>query len=520
MLNTKKLLSKTLSREMGLALLTFFLAFGVTSRSVFGKADHESDDLKPSERKVVPKNSNVAEEGCKINPGDISNFANGESYNFTSVVQLVSNPECTKVGNAISAGEMAMGVKFNRYPFHLDDFSKGYSNLTIDGKRGVESGIQKNMAATLRNNPLSSRELLPILGQLSLLSPKAARSMLAYLITQELISQELDGKQGLIQGRDVATAVDTVSTLKKFGADQPLIIGELAANVEDMATTAQADSLGKVLAGLALAAIEFDEFSPTFNSSANAFKKGVKNSISDYSEDEKGRLLKSGFSVANASTTFNPTIEVGVQDVNEALGLLLEGKALDQTTLKSVWRKVLDVAASSQLYSALAEALALSLTPQVIYLPIQDRQKILACAKLHPTISQVVQEMFLEAFNESRAQLSDRKLKIAQFNERKEKFFDPWISGMLEVDATSIKPEWVKEVLARGMIKDEAIESRFPRFVLSLLNAHENSAKKALLDGGVDSQLASGLTGFRVLWGLSDTYIPALNDWSKRHDEE
>jgi len=484
------------------------------------KPDHESEQGKNSGRKIEPKNPNEREGGCTINNGDISKFANGEAYNFNSVVQLVANPQCSGAHNVIAAREISQGVAFNKTPFHLNDFATGYSNLTIDGKRALESGIKKNVAATLRNNPLSSRELLPILGQLSLLSPKSARSMLAYLITQELVSQELEGKRALLDRKEPGTAIDTISTLKKFGAAEPLISDELAANVEDMASTSQADSLGKVLTGLALAARELEEFSPTFNSSASAFKRGVDKSVESYSDEERGSLLKAGFSAANASTGYSPSIEPGVEDINTALGMLLRGDALADTTLRNVWRNVIEVAAASPSQTALAQALALSLTTEAIYLPKNDRDKLLECGKIHSPVAVAMQEQFIEAWKIARSQLTARKMAVSKFNEQKKKFFEPWVSGMLDFDATSIKPVWVKEIVSRGLVKDEEIENKFPRFVLTLLTVRETASKKMVLEENLESTMASQIVNAVTLWDLTHTFIPALSEWAKKYDEE
>ena len=492
----------------------------VAQNSLAKKTDHESDSEKPTGRKVEPKSPGARSGSCNINVGDISKFANGEAYNFNSVVQLVANPQCSGAHNQIAAREISQGVAFNKTPFHLNDFATNYSNLTIDGKRALENGIKKNVAATLRNNPLSSRELLPILGQLSLLSPKSARSMLAYLITQELVSQELEGKKVLLDQKEPGTAIDTVSTLKKFGADEPLISDELAVSVEEMATTSQADSLSKVLTGLALAAKEIEEFSPTFNSSASAFKRGVDKSVENYSDEERGSLLKAGFSAANASSGYSPSIEAGVEDINIALGLLLRGDALANTTLRNVWRSVVDVTAASPSQTALAQALALSLTTEVIYLSKSDRDKLLDCGKNHPAVAVAMQEQFIEAWKIARSQLTKKKMTVAKFNDQKKKFFEPWITGMLDFDATSIKPAWVQEVVSRGLVKDEDIENKFPRFVLTLLNVRETASKKMVLEDNLESTMASQIVNAVTLWDLTHTFIPALSDWAKKHDEE
>lgn len=486
--------------------------------------EHESElgqSNKNSPRRTVNpgENTNLSDK-CGVTSGDIARFANGESYNFGAVVDLVTSNACAVMSNNIVSNEIAQGVNFNKTPFHLDEFAKGYSNLTIDGKRRVENGIQKNVESALRNNPLSDKEILPVLGQLSLLSPKAARSTLAYLITQELISQELEGRRGLTEGKDLSTAVDTVSTLKKFGADEPLIVAELANRVEEMATTSQADSLGKVLTGLALAAREVDKFSPAFNNSAGAFSRGVKQSVSDYSADEKGALLKAGFSAATASAGYNPSIESGTEEINQALQALLGGQPLSETSLKNVWRKVVEVTSTSPSQTALAQALALSLNSDVIYLSKVDREKMLEVARNHPPVAGAIQDLFLEAWNDSREKVLSGKMKVALFNSHKEKFFSPWVSKVLELEIGAISPAWVKEVVDRGLVKDEEIQNKFPRFVLALLSTHENSTKKMVLDGGLESRMESAITSFNVLWNLSSVYIPALDNWAKKHEED
>jgi hypothetical protein len=489
--------------------------------------EHESEPGKSSKngpnssrRTVNPGESTNTNDKCGVASGDIARFANGESYNFGAVVDLVTSNACAVMSNNIVSNEIAQGVNFNKTPFHLDEFAKGYSNLTIDGKRRVESGIQKNVDSALRNNPLSDKEILPVLGQLSLLSPKAARSTLAYLITQELISQELEGRGGLIEGKDVRTAVDTVSTLKKFGADEPLIVAELANRVEDMATSSQADSLGKVLTGLALAAREVDRFSTAFNSSAGAFNRGVKQSVSEYSSDEKGALLKAGFSAATASVGYNPSIELGAEEINEALKALLGGQPLSETSLRNVWRKVVEVTAASPGQTALAQALALSLNSDVIYLSRVDRDKMLEAARNHPSVAGAIQDLFLEAWNDSRQKVLSGKMKVALFNSNKEKFFSPWVSKILDLEIGAISSAWVKEVVARGLVKDEEIQSKFPKFVLALLGTQENATKKMILEGVLESRMESAVTSFNVLWNLSSVYIPALDNWAKKHEDD
>jgi hypothetical protein len=314
--------------------------------------------------------------------------------------------------------------------------------------------------------------------------------------------------------------VDTISILKRFGAEEPLIVQELSTKVEDMAATSQADSLGKVLTGLALAAREAEQFALAFNDSASAFNRAVKQSDTQYTVDEKNSLLKAGFSVANASVGFSPAIEPGTQEVNEALKVLLRGKALDETILKGVWRKVVDVTSASDSQTALAVALSLSLTPDAIFLPKEDRDKLLSSSKMHAPVAGALQLAFLEAWKESNALVVTKKIKISAFNQKKEKFFEPWVRGLLDLEAINIHPLWLEEVVSKGLVKDEEIQTKFPRLVLSLVLLQDEASKRMTVEQDAENWFTTQMTHFSVNWNLSQLYLPTLEKWAIKHEDE
>lgn len=492
-----------------------------------GSADHENEgELQKnkggfSNRNVDDGSTNLGDGNpCGVSRGDIASFANGERYNFQSVVNFVASPACAVSRSSILGGELSEGVRFNHAPFGFDVMAKGYTGLTAEEKKRIELQINEKMKVQMALNPMSNRELLPVLGQLALLSPKAARSTLAYLITQELVSQNLEGKGGLREGRDISSAVETVSILSRLGANEPLIIQELSERVEEMAATSQADSLGKVLTGLALAAREADQFASAFNSSAGAFSHGVKESIAGYSPDEKSHLLRAGLSAASVSAGYSPAIDPGAQEINEALLTLLEGKGLDQTALKNVWRKVVDVASASPGQTALAQALAISITSEAIFLPKTDREKLLMSAKTHRSVAWAIQKAFLEGWNQSNKDVIRKKMKISEFNNRKSKFFEPWVAGLLELEGASIDPDWLEEIVTKGLVKDSEIQKRFPRLVLATLEKQEELSKSAVVLDNPERWVASHMKSIELLWVLNQIYLPALEKWSKNQGDD
>lgn len=503
-------------------VLLFVFSFNLQAQP----GEHENDpidnrkDNPYSNRKVNPGGQEELDGGCGVERGDIANFANGEKFNFQSVVSYVAKSGCSPQRLPILRQELQEGIRFNHTPFRFDDIAKNYTGLTTEERKRVEYSIYDKMNSQMTLTPMSGKDLLPILGQLALLSPKAARSTLAYIITQELISQEMKGNSSSNGTRDISSNIETVSMLARLGANEPLIIQELSAQVEEMATTSQADSLGKILTGLALAAREADQFATTFNSSAGAFSRAIKDSSENYSAEERSNLLKAGFKIADASAGYSPSIEPGAQEINEALGVLLKGDKLDETVLKNFWRKVVDVTSASSGQTALAQALALSISSDVIFLPKVDREKMLSCAKTHPAVAFAIQRAFLEGWEESNRQVLKKKMRITAFNEKRQKFFEPWVVGLLGLEANLIEPVWLAETVKKGLIKDEDVQTKFPRLVLSLLEKQEQIGKDVLLVERQDRWLASYVNSFDVLWSLNETYLPALEKWSKKHADE
>src|SRR5690606_31599292 len=120
-----------------------------------------------------------------------------------------------------------------------------------------------------------SSEMLPLLGQLSLLSPTAARTTLTTLIRQE--AENADAK--LAQAKadlKPAIAADLAVSLLRMGVLDPVVASDLSGAVEELALTVQADSLGKFFRGLAAAAAADAALAPTFNQSATALNRGVQ----------------------------------------------------------------------------------------------------------------------------------------------------------------------------------------------------------------------------------------------------
>ena len=149
-----------------------------------------------------------------------------------------------------------------------------------------------------------------------------------------------------------------------------------------------------------------------------------------------------------------------------------------------------------------------------------DLDSLLSSAKIHGSVAEAIQLAFLEAWKESREQLLSKKLKITAFNERKDKFFEAWVKGILDLEPEFVRAGWLQEVIQRGLVKDEEIQNKVPKFVLALFESQESSAKKMVIEEKVEPWMISAMTSFGVLWNLSQVHIPVLENWSKKHEND
>jgi hypothetical protein len=460
------------------------------------------------------KDASRSGEDCNVRPSDIADFANGEAYNFKSLVTFITDPVCLSTSRSISQQAMAQGVSFNSTPFKLDNFSKNYSKMTLEGTRQLEATLLNTVPSTLREHPMNTAELLPIVGQLSLLSPQASRVILTNVIEQELVAAD-----DLLTNKSSGPK-DIAKTMLRMGANEPLIASELAVNIEEKAFLAQAESLAKIFRSLAQAAQVEGALVPTFNLSASALNRGIQKGEKSYPLEDRKSIASSVFRAIASSTNNNPAMDAGTTDLNIALGTLLKGKKMDRELIKKVWKEALTVLSKTISQTSLAKTVGLSLTKEIVYLPKNDQDALIAAARNYPELSYAIQNRYLEALEDSWDRLHEGKLSIAAFNKERKKFYEPLAAKLLEFEMNLLDPIWLKEVLKRGHIPNDAIEKRFPRFVLSLLERREKASKIAVMEQSLEPTLTAMLENFAVLWTLSHAHLPALGRWVERYDEK
>lgn len=463
--------------------------------------------------------SRRGDEGCPVNPVGLADFANGERYDYANMVTYLTNPTCQGAARQISLAALSYGVTFtDKPPFRLDNFAKALPKVDLESAKRIEMSLDKSIPSLLRANPMSSSDLLPLLGQLSLLSPGAARATLANVIQQELYAGDsrilVEGKKG----RDAAAA-DLARTLVRLGANESAIASEMAENVEDMALLAQADSLARIFRALSAAATMDASLVPTFNLSAGALNRGVQRGKKLFVSADKAALLTALFTAVRASMAGTGALEPGAAELNEALAALLGETPLTATNLRKLWKEAVKILTQSPSQTALAEAISLSLTPQVIFLLPEDMEQLLVAARSYPQVAGAIQANFLLAWNRVWNDLHDGRIKVKTFNRMKEKYFEPLVAEILDLDPYLIDSFWLREVTRRGLVQDEDIEKRFPRFVLAFLDRREKASKAAAVEPGPEPMLASMAENFAVTWTLNSVHVPALLKWVKKYEQ-
>jgi len=489
-----------------------------------GSPDHEPGKGPPIPKQQPQRPADEGgpgehQEGCHVSPQRLSDFANGESYDYGSLVAYLASPGCQANSRQIATAAIANGVAFsNKLPYRLDYFAEAFKKNDLESGKRTEMALAQSLPGLLRQNPLGTSEMLPLIGQLALLSPEASRTALVSVIQQELYAGDLRLSSSDVRGKD-AVAADLAKTLVKLGAGEAAIAYEMAEGVEDMALLVQADSLVRFFRGLSAAAAMDSALVPTFNLSAGAFARGIIRGKEQMTKADRGDLTRAAFEAIRSTLAAGGSLEPGAGELNEALSGLMGERPLNRTALRRVWKDAVRVLAGSSSQPALADAVALSLTPQVVFLTPEDLEQVLLACRNYPQVAGALQANYLLAWRRMWADLHDARIKIKAFNRMKTRYFEPLVAEILELDPYMIDVHWLREMISRGLVQDEHIEKRFPRFVLAYLERRERASRVAAAEPGPEPVLGAMAENFAVVWTLSTTHVPALMKWVKKYEQ-
>ena len=507
--------SSTAIHRAFLAVAMLWLFSILIPHSAQGAApDHEgAKPAKKGPRKVGVKSP--GEDPCLGGRG-LAAFANGDDYNMEGMVSFLTDSNCQERQPQIVRDALSQRISFNEAPFRLKHLASNFDPASLQSVEQTNQTLVRVVPMLLKEHPLSNNAVLPILGQVAVLSQPAARKILAEMIQTELVSSDSLMKTSNREKGNLAS--DLAKTILAYGASSPLIAAEIAEATEEMALSAQVDSLGKVLSALAEAARAEDELIPTLELTVGGTRRGLEKGETFLSAQEKQSLLKVLFERIKPNFLAEPEFDGVSLDYNRAFKVLLKNKTLTQSALRDAWKECLQVLSVNRNQNTLAVAMGLSLTGDMVYLNKSEKQLLLMAANNYRFLAVAVQRSFLAAWNEAWDNLHDQKLPPALFNSRKDKYFVPTVEAVLELDPEFIEREWVKFVWEKGFVKDDQIETRFPKILLVQLKHRENSIKKLMVDSSLQNQMAAMADSLAVSRFLSSVQVPALTSWIKKNE--
>jgi hypothetical protein len=482
--------------------------------------DHDASVPVYNKSQKPPKGpSSTPESRCGVSTDSLRDFAEGEAYDFPTLVTFLTSPDCAEVGRFISSTTVADGVKFkSEGPFRLDNLAAKLQASDFDKFQRNDTGYAKTFANLLRDNPLTKNELKPLTGQLALVNPEAARIGLVNLIQQELYTADSVINSEAPPRIKQQAALELSQRLVRMGAGQNLIASGMAESVEEMALLAQADSLGKIFRALGAATAVEGSLASTFNLSAAAVDRGIQRGKKFYAKNDVEKLFKNLVAAVKAAVDGSEPLESGAVDLNEAMAALVDGNALQASALKSAYKEILKLLAQSSGQPALADAVAVSFTPQIIYLTPSEMKSLIAAARNYPSLAQSLQSNFLLAWQQLWEQVRTGQMSVVRYNGFKDRFIAPLVGEILALGPSVIDPRWLSEAWRAGLVKDTEIEKRFPRLMLAYLDRRDRALKAREL-AGLDSTVGLMAENFGVLYTLSNVHVPALLKWVKKYDQ-
>lgn len=477
------------------------------------------DDHQPAEPSAGRKNRRFSqrapgEDPCLGGRG-LAAFANGEDYNMPGMIALLTEPACQRRYTQITREALAQRISFFDEPFRFQQLAANFNPNSLKSVEQANQTLERVLPLVLKNHPMTNEAILPVLGQTAILSQGAARKVLAEMIQSELVASAPLMKASSQDKNKLA--LDLAQTLLSLGASSSSVGQEVAKATEELALSAQVDSLSKILSALADAARAEDSLVSTLEQTVGAAQKGVEKGQKFTSFSNRQKLLLAFFENVKPAFFSEPEFEGVSEKYNQALKTLLQNQELGRTILRDLWRECVKVLANNRQQKALALALGLSLSKEVIYLGELDMNNLLLAANQHPSVAVALQRSFLASWNEMWDQLFQKEISPAVFNKKKATYFIPLVEKILELDAQALDVDWLKLVWEKNFVKDPQIESRFPKLVLYHLKKNERESQElSTLQSfeGVTRSLAQSMATHRA---LSSVAIPALKAWLANH---
>ncbi len=499
-------------------IISILLIFSPLS---FSKEDHDHskgghEDVRPS---GPAREGGGGDEKCPVSAEALSNFANGEVFDFGSAVAFVSRPGCIEVAATRAKQAAKVGINWSKDPkLRFDVFGNNLLKRDFEGRARIDAQLIPLIGQWLRDNPKSQEEMYSDLGQAMLLSETGARMILA-----DIIQKQFYAFDPLLKTDDPKTfdknSENLAKSLLKFGAQESEIAGQLADSIEEKAITAQADSLGKILRGLAAASRVENNLVPTFNLSAGAFNRGIRRAKKTLGKNSKKSLSVGIIDTLEVSLKGPETMEPGVAELNEALALLMGKGKLDEDQIKKSWKQIIQILARSSGLGSLADVIANSLTSSVLLVKGLEKEALFQAGSNYPAIALSLQRNFLESADVMYDRVHAGEIRVKDYNIFKANYLEPWAKDILSWESALIDPKWVRNSYRRGFLSDELVEKKMPKLVLGGIK-HREKLEGLMEEGDLQGQVTMLSEGLYAAWANSTAYMPALLKWVQKAESD
>lgn len=474
--------------------------------------------INPREKELIP---NSEKGGCRVNPNEVADFAKGVAFQYPAMVQFLSAPACLQISRTLSQAILASGsIKFNdKGPLRLDRYADQLKPDELQSATNVDALVLRTFPGLLRQNPVSTRDLLPLVAQVSLLSPSAGREAWVTAIQQELFAGDDMLKTATSTSQRNMAATSLAQKLGKMGLEEPLITQVMAKRVLDMALMVQVDSLNKMFRSLGAATKIDPNLIKVYNSSASALSSGVSRGNRVFSRLDRKALMKSVFVAVRSSLGISEELDEAGQDLDDAVAILSQGSSSFKYMMIA-WSHALDILQSTATQETLARTVAYSLTPSVIFLSSKQVKRLISAAENYPLIAFSLQLNYqdgLYSFDEDRR---NGELSNVAWKQLKRNYLTPMASELLTLSSDKIDPLWLREVTAKKILQPEDVEKKFPRMVLAYLNEREYSIREAAKTSDGEAAVASMAQNLAILWTLTNVHYPALSNWATEYENK
>lgn len=495
-------------------LMPILLFVGSVAVDARPQGDHEvSKQSHKKQRKIGVRAP--GEDPCLGGRG-LAAFANGDDFNMGGMIAFLTDSSCQERQSYIVRDALSQRIAFNEEPFRLRQVASTFNPGSLQSVEQANQTLLRMVPVVLKDHPMTNDAILPILGQVAVLSQSAARKIISEMIQNELIAADTlmktsNREKGVLAG-------DLAQTLLAYGANSPVIASEMAEATEEMALSAQVNSLARILSGLAEAAQADGTLIPTLETTVGGARRGVEKAQNFADEKNNLAVLKVFFERIKMAFLAEPEFDGVSADYDRALKVLIKNRSFNQTGLREAWKECLKVLATNRLQASLAQAMALSLTGDLVYLNAQDKTLLFSSANNYKSIAVAVQRSFLAAWNEAWANVNQGRIPPQLFNQRKERYFTPTVGAVLELEPDFIEHEWLRFVWEKGFVKDEQVESRFPKLLMVQLKRREQALKNLNYDSSFSNMVSAFIENMEVARDLSSVELPALHQWIKKQE--